>query len=130
MKSTLPKVVHPVAGRPMVEWGVRSAEQIGGQRPVVVVGHGKEQVQAVLGDRVSYAEQCELLGTGHAVMQAESALRGHCDAVVVYYADMPLLQGSTLQKLIARFEQESHSGNLALAMLTIVRADSQGFGRV
>ena len=75
MKSTLPKVVHLVAGRPMVEWGVRSAEQIGGQRPVVVVGHGKEQVQAVLGDRVIYAEQRELLGTGHAVMHA-----GKCPA--------------------------------------------------
>lgn len=130
MKSDYPKVIHPVAGRPMVEWGVRTAEQLGDRQPVVVVGHGKEQVQRILGERVAYAEQVQLLGTGHAVMQAESILSGQSDAVVVFYADMPLLQSETLRKLTDRFVAESQRGNLAFTMLTMMRADSQGFGRV
>jgi bifunctional UDP-N-acetylglucosamine pyrophosphorylase / glucosamine-1-phosphate N-acetyltransferase len=130
MKSELPKVLHPVAGRPMVEWSVRTAEQIGDRPPVVVVGYGKEQIQALLGERAQYAEQTQLLGTGHAVMHAAPLLHGQSDAVVVFYADMPLLQPETLQDLVTRFAEARSQGNLALAMLTIERADSQGFGRV
>jgi bifunctional UDP-N-acetylglucosamine pyrophosphorylase/glucosamine-1-phosphate N-acetyltransferase len=130
MKSDLPKVLHPVAGRPMVEWAVKTAEQVSERRPVVVVGYGKEQVQDLLGDRTDYAEQAQLLGTGHAVMQAEATLRGQADAVVVFYADMPLLQASTLYKLIELFKIGREQADLAIAMLTIERADSQGFGRV
>ena len=100
MKSSLPKVLHPLAGRPLVDWVVTIGESISDRRPVVVVGHGKEQVRDVLGDRVVYAEQKELLGTGHAVIQAEPFLRGQADQVVVLYSDMPLLQKTTLRKLL------------------------------
>ncbi|MBI3957534.1 MAG: bifunctional UDP-N-acetylglucosamine diphosphorylase/glucosamine-1-phosphate N-acetyltransferase GlmU [Chloroflexi bacterium] len=130
MKSTLPKVLHPLAGRPLVEWVVRMGESIGGRRPVVVVGHGKEAVQRLLGERVEYAEQRELLGTGHAVMQAKSHLRGQAELVVVLYADMPLLREATLQKLLDLYRQNQSQGRLAAAMLTIARDDPQGFGRV
>ena len=130
MRSELLKVLHPVAGRPMVEWSVRTAESVGQLPPVVVVGHGKEQVQALLGDRVQFAVQTELLGTGHAVRQAEPLLRGQSDAVLVIYADMPLLQSTTLEDLVALFEQKHADGKLALAMLTVTRDDPQGFGRV
>ena len=130
MKSNLPKVLHPLAGRSLVDWVVTTGESIGDRRPVVVVGHGKERVQEVLGDRVEYAEQKELLGTGHAVMKAEPFLRGQADQVVVLYSDMPLLQEATLQKLLALYQQNEAQGQLAIAMLTIVRDDPQGFGRV
>jgi bifunctional UDP-N-acetylglucosamine pyrophosphorylase/glucosamine-1-phosphate N-acetyltransferase len=130
MKSALPKVLHPVAGRPMVEWAVRTAEQLSALRPVVVVGHGKEQVQDLLKERVSYAEQLQLLGTGHAVMQASALLRGQADAVIVFYADMPLLQAQTVQDLLELYRAQLAKKNLALAMLTFERTDSQGFGRV
>lgn len=130
MKSSLPKVLHPLAGRPLVDWVVATGESVGGRRPVVVVGHGKEQVQNVLGDRVDYAEQKELLGTGHAVMQAEPFLRGQAGQVVVLYSDMPLLREATLQKLLDLYQQNEGGGQLAIAMLTIVRDDPQGFGRV
>jgi bifunctional UDP-N-acetylglucosamine pyrophosphorylase/glucosamine-1-phosphate N-acetyltransferase len=96
----------------------------------MVVGHGKEQVQSLLGARVDYAVQEQLLGTGHAVMQAANILRGQADAVVVIYGDMPLLQQTTLQGLVDRFAQERQQQPLAIAMLTIERADSQGFGRI
>jgi len=130
MKSKLPKVLHSVAGRPLVEWSVLTGEAVGDTPPVVVVGHGQEHVRSLLGDRVSYAVQSELLGTGHAVMQASALLQGKTDCVIVLYADMPLLQSSTLGQLHELFVQESASGDLAIAMLTIERDDPQGFGRI
>jgi bifunctional UDP-N-acetylglucosamine pyrophosphorylase / glucosamine-1-phosphate N-acetyltransferase len=130
MKSSLPKVLHPLAGRPLVDWVVTIGESISDRRPVVVVGHGKEQVRDVLGDRVVYAEQKELLGTGHAVIQAEPFLRGQADQVVVLYSDMPLLQKTTLRKLLTFYQENEAQCQLAIAMLTIVRDDPQGFGRV
>lgn len=130
MKSRLPKVMHPLVGRPLVDWVVTTAEAIGELPPVVVVGHGREQVQALLGERVHYAVQEEMLGTGHAVMQGESRLRGQADKVIVLYADMPLLQRETLQQLMALYQQHQPQGNVAAAMLTITREDPQGFGRV
>lgn len=130
MKSELPKVLHPVAGRPMIEWAVQTAERVGERRPVVVVGHGREHVQALLQDRVDYVEQKQLLGTGHAVMQASALLRGQSESVIVFYADMPLLQASTLRNLTDLYTEHAQNPNLAFAMLTIERADSQGFGRV
>jgi bifunctional UDP-N-acetylglucosamine pyrophosphorylase / glucosamine-1-phosphate N-acetyltransferase len=130
MKSDIPKVLHLVAGRPMVDWAVRTAEQISHRKPVLVVGYGKEQVQALIGERADYAEQAQLLGTGHAVMQAEAILRNQADIVIVYYADMPLLQDSTLNDLLQLFKEQRSDPRLAIAMLTVERADSQGFGRV
>lgn len=130
MKSKLPKVLHPLAGRPLVEWSVTAGHRISDLPPVVVVGYGQEQVRALLGDRVEYAVQEDLLGTGHAVMQAQPLLQGKADRVVVIYADMPLLQAATLQKLTDLFESEAGRNNLAIAMLTIEREDAQGFGRI
>jgi bifunctional UDP-N-acetylglucosamine pyrophosphorylase / glucosamine-1-phosphate N-acetyltransferase len=130
MKSKLPKVLHPLAGRPLVEWSVAAGQSVSDLPPVVVVGHGQEHVRALLGERVHYAIQQDLLGTGHAVMQAQSLLQGKADRVIVIYADMPLLQATTLQKLMTLFESEAADGDLAIAMLTIQREDAQGFGRI
>ncbi|HXF61090.1 MAG TPA: bifunctional UDP-N-acetylglucosamine diphosphorylase/glucosamine-1-phosphate N-acetyltransferase GlmU [Caldilineaceae bacterium] len=131
MKSELPKVMHPLMGRPMVEWAVRMAEAISQEPPVLVVGHGRELVEQHLGRRARYAIQRELLGTGHAVQQAAPLLQGQADAVLVSYADMPLLRAETLQALIASFEAARAAGQApALAMLTVVRDDPQGFGRI
>ncbi|MEZ4860968.1 MAG: bifunctional UDP-N-acetylglucosamine diphosphorylase/glucosamine-1-phosphate N-acetyltransferase GlmU [Caldilineaceae bacterium] len=132
MKSNLPKVMHPLVGRPLIEWAVRTAEAVSQQPPVVVVGHKRELLQDLLGDRVQYAYQAELLGTGHAVMQAASLLQQKADVVLVTYGDMPLLRSTTLQKLLDLFQQaqENEDGAPAIAMLTIERDDPQGFGRV
>lgn len=132
MKSDLPKMMHPVAGRPMVEWAVKTAQAVGHRPPVVVVGYGKELVQGLLGDQAQYVEQTELLGTGHAVLQAKPLFAGKSDAVTVTYGDMPLLQIETLRNLTNLFvEQRSgRSSDPVIAMLTIVRDDPQGFGRI
>ncbi|MCB0058683.1 MAG: NTP transferase domain-containing protein, partial [Caldilineaceae bacterium] len=66
MKSDLPKVLHPLVGRPMIEWCVRAVQPLVSGRPVVVVGHGKEQVQTALAGQADFVEQAEQRGTGHA----------------------------------------------------------------
>lgn len=131
MKSDLPKVMHPLLGRPMVEWTVRSATEASGHLPVLVVGHGREVVQAHLGEQAQYVVQEKLLGTGHAVMQVAPVLQGKADAVLVFYADMPMLSAETQRQLAATFEASAAAGQRpALAMLTVVRDDPQAFGRV
>ncbi|MBC7263986.1 MAG: bifunctional UDP-N-acetylglucosamine diphosphorylase/glucosamine-1-phosphate N-acetyltransferase GlmU [Chloroflexi bacterium] len=126
MKSKLPKVIHPVAGQPMVQWVVNAVLPLSKQPPVVVVGYGAELVRAALGERVTYAVQPEQLGTGHAVMQAQDTLQSKVDAVLVVYGDMPLLATETLRHLIATHE----GGEQPITMLTTLYDDSMGFGRV
>jgi bifunctional UDP-N-acetylglucosamine pyrophosphorylase/glucosamine-1-phosphate N-acetyltransferase len=130
MKSAVPKVMHPVLGRPLIDWAVDAASAATGSTPAVVVGYAREQVMDFLGERAGYVVQEEQLGTGHAVRQAASALQGKTDAVLVTYGDMPLLQGETLQALVRLFEGASRERQAAVAMLTITRDDPQGFGRI
>lgn len=132
MKSMLPKSLHPLAGRPLIEWSLRAVEGLSDLRPVVVVGYAKEQVQERLGDRVEYSLQKELLGTGHALMQAKEHLSHRADKVLVIYADMPLLRPETLERLTQIRTGSSHRQHpqSALSLLTMERGDSQGFGRV
>ena len=131
MKSELPKVMHPLLGQPMVEWAVRSATAASGRKPVLVVGHGRELVQEHLGGQAEYVVQEELLGTGHAVMQVAPVLQGKADAVLLFYADMPLLSAETQRRLAATFADGVAAGKQpALAMLTVQRDDPQAFGRV
>lgn len=131
MKSEVPKVLHPLLGKPMALWAVEMAEAVSGRTPVVVVGHGGEQVEALLRGRAQFVEQTHLLGTGHAVQQTAPVLRGKADAVVVTYGDMPLLRAETVRSLVDLFERErQEDARTALAMLTVTREDPQGFGRV
>ncbi|MEM7531989.1 MAG: bifunctional UDP-N-acetylglucosamine diphosphorylase/glucosamine-1-phosphate N-acetyltransferase GlmU [Chloroflexota bacterium] len=136
MRSKLPKVLHLIGGRPMLEWSIRTAKDVSTRKPVVVVGHGRSLIEEKFGNQVDFVVQEELLGTGHAVQQAESLLRNdvdvrNADAVVVIYGDMPLLQPATLASLVDLFvAQKASKSDLALAMLTIVRDDPQGFGRI
>lgn len=126
MKSNLPKVLHPLAGRPMILHALETARKLTGAAPVLVVGHGAEAVERVVGDGVETVEQEEQLGTGHAVLQARDLLLGSADLVLVYYADMPLLREETLAQLVDR--QRENDG--PIAMLTVIRDNPQGFGRV
>lgn len=133
MKSDIPKMMHPIMGRPMVDWAVRTAESVTQLPPVVIVGHRKEMIQELLRDRVQYAEQAEMLGTGHALMQASDLLVGKADVVLVTYGDMPLLRSTTVEQLIGRFTQQwspELDQRPAIVMLTVDRDDAQGFGRV
>lgn len=126
MKSDLPKVLHPVAGKPMIWHALHAISQSTSEKPVVVVGHGADEVTKYLGDSASTVMQEPQLGTGHAVMQAESLLKGKTDLVVVCYSDMPLLRGETLKKLVET--QMNNKG--PISMLTVHSDDPRGFGRV
>lgn len=126
MKSSLPKVLHPVAGKPMIAYALRAIQKSTTEKPIVVVGHGADEVIEYLGDSAQTVLQAPQLGTGHAVMQAEALLKGKTDFVVVCYADMPLLQGETLQKLVEA--QKSNKGPISI--LTVVADNPRGFGRI
>src|SRR5512139_2564458 len=91
MKSDLPKVLHLVCGRPMISYALAAARSASTEMPVVVIGHIADAVREYVGEAARFVVQEPQLGTGHAVMQAESLLRGKADYVIVAYADMPLI---------------------------------------
>lgn len=126
MKSSLPKVLHSIAGKPMIAHALGAIQKSTTEKPIVVVGHGADEVIKYLGDSAQTVLQEPQLGTGHAVMQAESLLKGKTDLVVVCYADMPLLRGETLQKLVET--QKENTG--PISMLTVIADDPRGFGRI
>ncbi|MCP4166903.1 MAG: NTP transferase domain-containing protein [Chloroflexi bacterium] len=126
MHSDLPKVMHPLAGRPLVEYSVDLALRLSPEPPVLVVGHGAEPVRKVVGNRARYVVQDQQLGTGHAVLQAEGLLQGKADIVLVYYSDMPLFTIKTMRHMVAVHSQ--HPG--PVTMLTVIDDDPRGFGRI
>ncbi len=126
MKSDLTKVLHPIAGKPMIWHALEAVKHFTTEKPVVVVGHGAEIVTKYLGDSAQTVLQEPQLGTGHALLQAEALLKGKTDLVVVCYADMPLLRGETLQKLVET--QKDNKGPLSI--LTVISDAPRGFGRI
>lgn len=126
MKSNLPKVLHPICGKPMLWHILEALKESAGEKPVVVVGHGAEAVRTYLGDSAECILQEPQLGTGHAAMQAESLLRGKTDLVIVTYADMPLLRAETFKRLVET--QRLNPGPFSL--VTVIADDPRGFGRI
>ncbi|MGC9468109.1 MAG: bifunctional UDP-N-acetylglucosamine diphosphorylase/glucosamine-1-phosphate N-acetyltransferase GlmU [Anaerolineae bacterium] len=126
-KSSVPKVLHDFGERPMIEYNLELATKLTGADPVIVVGAETEApLRAYAGDRARFVRQERRLGTGHAVLQARDLLEGTSDSVLVLYGDMPLLRLATLERLVD-IQQASRA---AIAMLVVVRDESQGFGRV
>jgi len=126
MKSDLPKVLHPLCGKPMLWHVLEALKDAATEKPVVIVGHGAEEVKKYLGDSAECVVQEPQLGTGHAAMQAEPLLKGKTDYVIITYADMPLLRGGTFKRLLET--QRLNSGPFSL--LTVIADDPRGFGRI
>ena len=131
MKSALPKVLHPVAGRPMVEHVVLAARQAGASRIVVVVGHGGEAVEQVLRERLDttdlrFAVQQQRRGTADAVSAAAGHLRGARGEVLILCGDVPSLPGRALGNLVRRHRRR----RAALTVLTAALDDPTGYGRI
>lgn len=126
MKSDLPKVLHPLCGKPMIWHVLQALRGAATEKPVVVVGHGAQKVMEYLGDSAECVLQEPQLGTAHAAMQAEPVLKGKTDLVIVTYADMPLLRSETFQQLVET--QRNNPGPLSL--LTVIADDPRGFGRI
>jgi bifunctional UDP-N-acetylglucosamine pyrophosphorylase/glucosamine-1-phosphate N-acetyltransferase len=131
MKSSLPKVLHEVCGRPMAYFPVRRALEVGADPVVVVVGHEARAVQATLsgalGDpRLRFALQRRQLGTAHAVLAAKRALRGFAGDVLILSGDTPLLTRESLEAVIAA----KRKNGAALAFGTMHLENPTGYGRV
>lgn len=124
MRSSLPKVLHPVAGRPMVSHVIDTAHQLGAEAVHLVYGHGGELLQQRLNDaQVTWVLQAEQLGTGHAVAQATPAIPDDA-RVLVLYGDTPLITAATLEQLLA----VQPAGGIGL--LTVTLANPTGYGRI
>ncbi len=128
MHSDLPKVLHTVRGRPLVEYVLEAARAAGARRLVVVIGHQAELVRQALAAHpdVEFALQTEQLGTGHAVMSARSLLEGHDGPVLVLAGDTPLIRGSSLRALL----EEQARTKAACVVGTAVTDHNDGLGRV
>ncbi len=126
MKSARHKVLHPIAGKPMLLHLLDSLESLGPAQRVVVVGAGREQVEAaVAGREVAVAVQSPQYGTGHAVQQAESALQGFDGDVLVLFGDVPLVTAATMQRLLAALTDD-----VKVAVLGFRPADAAAYGRI
>ncbi|KML55293.1 hypothetical protein VL15_19170 [Burkholderia cepacia] len=124
MRSALPKVLHPLAGRPLLSHVIDTARTLQPSRLVVVVGHGAERVQAaVAAPDVQFAVQAEQLGTGHAVRQALPLL-DPAQPTLVLYGDVPLTRASTLQHLVDAAREGRYG------ILTVTLDDPTGYGRI
>jgi bifunctional UDP-N-acetylglucosamine pyrophosphorylase/glucosamine-1-phosphate N-acetyltransferase len=126
MRSKLPKVVHPIAGKPMVWHALQAVEGLVDLLPVLVVGFRAETVMDVIGEQATYAFQNEQLGTGHAVACAQSALEGKADTLLVTFADMPLLRKESVQGMMALHKK----GDSPVTMTSYIGEEARGFGRV
>ncbi|NLA25777.1 MAG: bifunctional UDP-N-acetylglucosamine diphosphorylase/glucosamine-1-phosphate N-acetyltransferase GlmU [Firmicutes bacterium] len=123
MLSRLPKVLHPLCGRPMLSYIAGSAAAVAGERVIIVTGRGSQKVRKAMGPRWKYAFQEEQLGTGHALMQAMPLLPEE-GSLLVLCGDTPLLEKGHLEQLLL-----DHRGNAATVMTTEL-ADPFGYGRV
>lgn len=126
MKSDLPKVLHPIAGEPLLGHVLLRVDRLGVQGTHVIVGHGGDQVRKMLPAGVTAVEQREQLGTGHAMMQVAPALEGFGGTVLILSGDVPLLGDATLRALLDQHREHK----AVLSLLTAHLDDPTGYGRV
>ena len=123
MRSALPKVLHPIAGRSMLAHVLQTARSLKPASIQVVIGHGAELVREQLAaDDVSFVVQSEQLGTGHAVAQAVPHLKAK--NTLVLYGDVPLIEAGTLESLLTKLSADS------MALLTVNLDNPAGYGRI
>ena len=128
MRSDTHKVLHPIAGKPMLLHLLDTVDRLGAARRVVVVGKGREQIEtAVAGSGVTTALQAEQKGTGHAVRMAADALAGFEGPVLVLYGDTPFVTEATLRRMLDRLAADDDPGVVVLASSP---DDGKTYGRV
>lgn len=128
MRSDTHKVLHPIAGKPLLMHLLDSVDRVGAEKSVVVVGKGRDQVEKALdGRNVLIAHQAEQKGTAHAVQQAAEALAGYDAPVLILYGDTPFVEPETLQRMLYRLDGEGGPGVVVLASTP---ADPLNYGRI
>ena len=128
MKSAVPKVLHPVCGRPMIEYVLDAARQAGVKRMIVIVGHAADQVRSALSGQsdIEFALQADQKGTGHAVMMCREALQGHQGPVMILTGDAPLMRTESFSGLL----EDYHAANAACVIGTARTQNNFGLGRI
>jgi bifunctional UDP-N-acetylglucosamine pyrophosphorylase/glucosamine-1-phosphate N-acetyltransferase len=129
MRSSLPKVLHAVGGKPMLQHVIEACRSVNSSNIVIVYGHGGDRVQQTISsmtnvDDLSWAEQKEQKGTGHAVLQAEKYMDDDA-VVVVAYGDVPLIKAETLKNLSDKLKDGS-----SMVVLTTLLDNPFGYGRI
>ena len=127
MKSDLHKVLHPIAGRPMLLHLMASVDELGPAKKVVIVGDKADQLETALAGSAELAVQDPQLGTGHAVQQGEGALAGFDGDVLILYGDVPFVPAVTMRAMIDRLNAPDAP---AVVVLAFEPADAQQYGRV
>lgn len=127
MKSDLHKVLHPIAGRAMIDHLMASLDELAPSHKVVVVGAGREQLEAAMAGRAETCLQEPQLGTGHAVQQAEGALKGFAGDVLIMYGDVPFVRPETMRAMLERLHG---ADNPAVVVLGFQPEDALQYGRV
>ena len=126
MKSDKAKVLHGLLGRPLIHHVLRSLRSAGVKDIVVVVGHQEDAVKKASGPGITFARQTEQKGTGHAVLAAEKALKGHAGLVLVLAGDAPLITPETIKAMVDAHRQ----AGAAATVLTCCIDDPSGYGRI
>jgi len=127
MRSSIPKVLHPLLSKPMILYVLEAVKALSPERTIVVVGRGAEEVkEALKGEELVFVLQQQQLGTGHAVMQARAHLDGFSGTTLVLYGDTPLLRAETLKELL----ELHHRKGATLTLMTALLPDPSGYGRI
>jgi bifunctional UDP-N-acetylglucosamine pyrophosphorylase/glucosamine-1-phosphate N-acetyltransferase len=129
MKSTLPKVLHPLAGKPMIFYSLELARSLGIEKRIIVFGHQMEKIKEAVKDidkEAIYVHQKQQLGTAQALQEVEPYLADFCGIILVLSADVPLLKQTTIQKIITFH----HNSSACCTLLTVKLKNPEGYGRI
>jgi len=126
MKSNLPKVLHNLAGKPILNYVLDTVDELEAKRKILIVGYKSDKIRELIGDKIGYAEQKEQLGTAHAVLQTKKLLSGFKGDVLILSGDVPFLSVKTLKKLL-KYHQDN---NFYCTLLSAVLKNPKGYGRI
>jgi len=126
MKSSLPKVLHNLAGKPILNYVLDTVDQLEVKRKILIVGYKSDKIRELIGDKIEYVEQKEQLGTAHAVLQTKKLLSSFKGDVLILSGDVPFLTIKTLKELL-KYHQ---ANNFCCTLLSTVLKNPKGYGRI
>ncbi|GAH20459.1 unnamed protein product, partial [marine sediment metagenome] len=126
MKSNLPKVLHNLAGKPILNYVLDTVDQLEVKRKILIVGYKSNKIRELIGDKTEYVEQKEQLGTAHAVLQTKKLLSDFKGDVLILSGDVPFLTVKTLKKLL-KYHQ---TNNFCCTLVSTILKNPEGYGRI
>src|SRR5665648_537084 len=126
MKSNQPKVLHNLAGKPILNYVLDTVDKLEAKRKILIIGYKSDKVRKLIGDKIEYAEQTEQLGTAHAVLQTKKLLSNFKGDILILSGDVPFLTVKTLKKLL-KYHQDN---NFYCTLLSAVLKNPKGYGRI